>query len=140
MSQTYLLTPGPTPIPERVLQKMAEPIIHHRTAEFEEVMAEVREGLKWLFQTKEDVLILASSGTGGMEAVVTNLLSPGDKALAHVHLGGLRCGEEWDALGLTPHLSRPSRLEDVSRPPQGRAPLRTFRRGQDATFLDVVRR
>ena len=92
LGKTYLLTPGPTPIPERVLLRMAEPIIHHRTEEFEKVMADVREGLQWLFQTEQDVLVLASSGTGAMEAAVTNLLSPGDQA--GVVCGG-KFGERW---------------------------------------------
>ena len=93
--KSRLLTPGPTPIPERVLRKMAEPIIHHRTEEFEEVMAGVQEGLQWLLGTNQEVLILASSGTGAMEAAVTNLLSPGDRAA--VVCGG-KFGERWGDL------------------------------------------
>ena len=58
---------------------MAQPIIHHRTAPFNKAFNEVRSGLKALFGTKNDVLILASSGTGAMEAAVSNLLSPGEK-------------------------------------------------------------
>ena len=88
----YLLSPGPTPVPEHVLAAAAEPIIHHRTAEFSTIFMEATEGLKLVFGTKEDVYILTSSGTGAMEAAVVNLLSPGDKALA-INAG--KFGERW---------------------------------------------
>jgi aspartate aminotransferase-like enzyme len=81
MYRYRLMAPGPTPVPESVLTKMALPIIHHRTEAFEKVVAEVREGLKWLYQTKNEVLIFAASGTGAMEGAVVNLLSKSDKAL-----------------------------------------------------------
>ncbi|MFA5388643.1 MAG: alanine--glyoxylate aminotransferase family protein [Candidatus Omnitrophota bacterium] len=81
MLKNYLLTPGPTPVPPRVLETMARPIIHHRTPEFQKVIQEVEENLKYVYQTKNEVLIFASSGTGAMEGSVINLLSPGDKAL-----------------------------------------------------------
>ena len=81
MLKNYLLTPGPTPIPPRVLETMARPIIHHRTPEFQKVIQEVEEDLKYVYQTKNEVLIFAASGTGAMEGSIANLLSPGDKAL-----------------------------------------------------------
>jgi aspartate aminotransferase-like enzyme len=81
MKKHHLLAPGPTPIPPEVLQALARPIIHHRTPLYEGILQEVREGLKYLFQTKSEVLIFASSGTGAMEGAVTNTLSAGDKAL-----------------------------------------------------------
>jgi aspartate aminotransferase-like enzyme len=92
MQKRYLLAPGPTQIPPEVLLKMAEPILHHRNPMFEEIMAEVRENLKWLFGTKNAVLIFASSGTGAMEGAVTNMLSPNDKAIV-VRSG--KFGERW---------------------------------------------
>ncbi|MGD0229422.1 MAG: alanine--glyoxylate aminotransferase family protein [Syntrophorhabdales bacterium] len=92
MEKRYLLAPGPTAIPPEVLLKMAEPIIHHRNPLFEEVVAEVRENLKHVFGTKNEVLIFASSGTGAMESSVTNVLSPGDKAIC-VRSG--KFGERW---------------------------------------------
>ncbi len=95
MLKRYLLAPGPTPVPPEVLLAMARPIIHHRAPEFAQVFAEVREDLKWLFQTRNEVLILASSGTGGMEGAVSNFLSPGDKALC-VNAG--KFGERWGKL------------------------------------------
>ena len=80
MLKRYLLAPGPTPVPPEVLLAMARPMIHHRAPEFDKLFAEVREDLKWLFQTRNDVLILAASGTGGMEAAVVNLVPRGGKA------------------------------------------------------------
>lgn len=101
MKKEYLLTPGPTPIPPRILETMARPIIHHRTPEFQKIIQEVEEDLKYVFQTKNDVLIFASSGTGAMEASVTNILSPGDKAIV-VRGGkfGERFGEICKAYGI----------------------------------------
>jgi len=81
MLKNYLLTPGPTPIPPRVLETMARPIIHHRTPEFQKIIQEVEEDLKYVYQTKNEVLIFTASGTGAMEGSVINLLSPGDKVL-----------------------------------------------------------
>jgi aspartate aminotransferase-like enzyme len=93
MQKKYLLfAPGPSPIPPNVLLAMAEPIIHHRAPAYIKVLEEVREGLKYLFQTKNEVLIFASSGTGAMEGAVTNTLCAGDKALV-VQSG--KFGERW---------------------------------------------
>ncbi|MEK7307077.1 MAG: alanine--glyoxylate aminotransferase family protein [Nitrospirota bacterium] len=92
MQKRYLLAPGPTPIPPEVLGAMALPILHHRAPEFAKLFGSVREELKWLFQTKNDVLVLVSTGTGAMEASVTNILSPGDKALV---VNGGKFGERW---------------------------------------------
>jgi aspartate aminotransferase-like enzyme len=88
----YLLSPGPTPVPSSVLAAAAEPIIHHRTAEFSKIFMETTEGLKYVFGTKEDVYILTSSGTGAMEAAVCNLCSPGDQVLT-INAG--KFGERW---------------------------------------------
>ncbi|NES04992.1 MAG: alanine--glyoxylate aminotransferase family protein [Okeania sp. SIO2F4] len=76
-----LMIPGPTPVPETALLAMAKHPIGHRSGDFSKIMAEVTENLKWLHQTKNDVLILASSGTGAMEAGIINFLSPGDRVL-----------------------------------------------------------
>ncbi len=92
MQKRYLLAPGPTAIPPEVLLKMAEPMIHHRNPLFETIVEEVRENLKYLFGTKNEVLIFTSSGTGAMEGAVTNMLSPGDKAIV-VRSG--KFGERW---------------------------------------------
>src|SRR3989442_12491073 len=81
MVKRYLLAPGPTQVPPEVLLAMARPILHHRAPEFVTLFAQVRDDLKWLFQTRNDVLTLVSTGTGAMEGAVSNFLSPGDKAL-----------------------------------------------------------
>ncbi len=95
MRKNYLLTPGPTPLPPQVLESMARPIIHHRTPQFQAILKEAGEGLKYVYQTSGDVFILASSGTGTMEAAVVNLLSPGDTALT---IQGGKFGERWTEL------------------------------------------
>jgi aspartate aminotransferase-like enzyme len=92
MGKKYLFSPGPTMLPPEVLLKMAEPIMHHREPEFERIFGEIREGLKYLFQTKNEVLIFTSSGTGAMEGAVSNLLAKGDKALV---VRGGKFGERW---------------------------------------------
>ncbi len=92
MIKNYLLAPGPTPVPARVLLAMAQPLIHHRTPQFSRIFAEAKQGLKEIFQTQQDVLMLAASGTGGMESSVTNLFSPGDEVLV---VNGGKFGERW---------------------------------------------
>ena len=95
MRKTYLLTPGPTPLPSEVLEAMARPIIHHRTPQFQAIIKEAHEGLKYVFQTKNDCFMLASSGTGAMEAAVANLLSPQDTVIT---VEGGKFGERWTEL------------------------------------------
>jgi aspartate aminotransferase-like enzyme len=90
--KSRLFTPGPTPIPEQVMLRMAAPIIHHRHPEFREIMARVNRNLQYLFQTAQPVLTLASSGTGGMEATFVSLFSPGDTVMA---VNGGKFGERW---------------------------------------------
>ncbi|MGE0679764.1 MAG: alanine--glyoxylate aminotransferase family protein [Candidatus Binatia bacterium] len=92
MLKRYLLTPGPTAVPSEVMLRMSQPLIHHRTPEFEKLFAEVQEGLRWLFQTTQDVLMLAASGTGAMEAAVSNLCSAGDTVIV---VNGGKFGERW---------------------------------------------
>ena len=77
MRKPRLMTPGPAPVPEDVLLELARPVIHHRSAEAKQVITEVVEGLKEVFQTQNDVLILTASGTGAMEAAVVNTVPPG---------------------------------------------------------------
>ncbi len=92
MKKKYLLAPGPTPVPEHVALEMAHPMVHHRTPQFNKIFGEAAEDAKYLFQTRQDVLILASTGTGGMEGCVTNLFSPGDTVLV---INGGKFGERW---------------------------------------------
>lgn len=77
-----LRIPGPTPLPDEILQAMARPMINHRGPEFVEMFRGATADLKEVFQTKGDVLILTGSGTGGLEATVVNTLSPGDEILS----------------------------------------------------------
>ncbi len=104
MKKMRLLTPGPTTIPEQVLSKFAEPVIHHRTALFEEIFKQLQSQLRWLFQTEQPVLSLACTGTGAMEATVVNLFSPSDEVIT-VNAG--KFGERWTKIcktyGLTVH-------------------------------------
>ncbi len=104
MKKYHLLAPGPTPIPPDVLQAIGRPIIHHRTPEFEALFGRVRAGLAELIGTRNEVIVLAASGTGALEAAVVNLCSPGDEVLV------VRCGkfgERWHdiarAFGITVH-------------------------------------
>jgi len=77
-----LRIPGPTPCPPEVLQAMTKQMINHRGEEFQGMLKDVTGKLKQLFQTKNDLYILTGSGTGGLEAVIVNSLSPGDKVLS----------------------------------------------------------
>jgi aspartate aminotransferase-like enzyme len=77
-----LRIPGPTPCPNEVLQAMTKQMINHRGPEFGQIISDVTDELKQLFQTKNDLFLLTSSGTGGLEAAIVNTLSPGDKVLS----------------------------------------------------------
>ncbi len=95
MKKYYLMAPGPTPVPSNVLLAMAQPMIHHRTPEYDALFSEVRTGLKRLFQTGQDVIPFTSSGTGAMEAAVVNTLSAGDTVLL---LRAGKFGERWEEI------------------------------------------
>lgn len=92
MLKKYLLAPGPTPVPPEALMAMAMPIIHHRSPDFIPILESAKEGLKWLYQTKNDVLILCSTGTGGMVGSANNFFNSGEKALV-INAGNF--GERW---------------------------------------------
>jgi len=81
MPKSRLLSPGPTELPEPALLAMARQVKHHRTAEFRGMLAEVIDALKYVFATENDVLVLTSSGTGAMEAAVSNVVPRGGKAI-----------------------------------------------------------
>ncbi len=101
MAKNYLMTPGPTPVPEEIRNEMAKPIIHHRTKEYQTIFKEVTEGLKKIFKTSNDIFTFTSSGTGAMEASIVNCLSQGDKIIV-VRGGkfGERFGEIAKAYGV----------------------------------------
>jgi serine---pyruvate transaminase len=129
----YLFTPGPAPVPPEVLLEMARPIIHHRTPEFSASLDSARERMKPLFGTASEVIVLASTGTGAMEAAVINLLQPGEHA---IFVNGGKFGERWGkllaAFGVIGHevrvewgrAARPEQVEDAFKAyPQSRALL-----------------
>ena len=147
MKKYHLLAPGPTPIPPEVLQALSRPILHHRTPEFEGLFERVRTGLGRLSGTKSEVIVLAASGTGAMEAAVVNLCSPGDLVIV------VRCGkfgERWAdicrAFGVTVHALeapygdtvRAERLADALRAhPEARAVFATQSETSTGVLEDI---
>ncbi len=106
--KTYLITPGPTPIPPEVAAAMARPLIHHRSPDFKLLLQRTLAGLGRVFATDDPVLMFAGSGTSAMESAVANLITPGDRVLV-ASAGNF--GERWvkilKAYGLQPdHLSQ----------------------------------
>lgn len=93
--KTRLFTPGPTPLLPAAQFAMAAADIHHRTPEFRSLYERVLSQLRIFVDTRNDVLLLASSGTGAMEASVSNLTSPGDRVLV---LSAGKFGERWEAI------------------------------------------
>src|SRR5262249_11844470 len=92
MKKYQLMAPGPTPVPSEVLLAMAQPIIHHRTPQYDALFVDVRAALKKLFQTSAEVIPLACSGTGAMEAAVVNTLSSGDRVVV---MRAGKFGDRW---------------------------------------------
>jgi aspartate aminotransferase-like enzyme len=107
MEKRYLFTPGPTPVPPEVLAAGAEPIVHHRGADFREIYASSLGRLKDVFRTESDVLLFTASGTGAMESSVANLCAAGDRVTVVSH-GSF--GERWVSIcelhGLDVHAIR----------------------------------
>jgi aspartate aminotransferase-like enzyme len=91
----YLFTPGPTPVPPEVLAALAEPVVHHRSADYRALFGECLERLRSVFRTSSDALLFTCSGTGAMESAVANLCSPGDRVVV-VTAGAF--GERWRQL------------------------------------------
>lgn len=84
MENQLLMTPGPTIVPEKILDAMAKPVIHHRTPEFVSIFQNCSERLQKVFKTQNGVYIFAGTGTAAMEASICNTISPGDKVLSIV--------------------------------------------------------
>ena len=100
MRRRLLMLPGPTNVPDRVLEAMRRPMINHRGPEFHRLHESIVEGLRYVFQTKGDVYALTCSGTGGVEAAIFNVVDPGDKVIMPV--GGVfaeRMAEEVKSVG-----------------------------------------
>lgn len=143
----YLLSPGPTPVPENVLSAAAEPIIHHRTPEFSNIFLEVLEGLKYVFGTKEDVFVLTSSGSGAMETAIINTLNAGDKVIS---INGGKFGERWGkisrAFGIEVKeielewgdlYTKEQLAEDLKANPDTKAVLATLSETSSGTVYDI---
>jgi aspartate aminotransferase-like enzyme len=96
MYKERLLTPGPTMIPQRVLQAMERPMLHHRSDVFKKELTRASEGVRWLFGWNSDPIFLACSGTGGMEAALVNTCQPGDEIIS---VNGGSFGSRWRQIG-----------------------------------------
>ncbi|MBN1222458.1 MAG: alanine--glyoxylate aminotransferase family protein [Candidatus Aminicenantes bacterium] len=147
IKKPYLLTPGPTPLPDRVLACALQPIMHHRTREFSEIYMETCEGIKYVFQTQQDVFVLTSSGSGAMEAAVVNTLSPGDEVIS---INGGKFGDRWGkicrAYGVESHeimlewgdaLSPEALAEELQAHPASKAVLATLAETSTGTVFDI---
>ncbi len=95
MPQPFLMTPGPSNVPPRVLQALGRPIVHHRSSDFDPIFAKSTDGLKKVFRTANPVVIFTGSGTLAMEASVGGLLSPGDRVIS-IETG--KFGQRWGNL------------------------------------------
>ncbi len=102
MEEELLLVPGPTPVPAEVSAAGGRPMVNHRGPHFRSLYARVQEGLRYVFQTRSEVLVFPSAGTGMLETAIVNCFSPGDRVLAGV-MGafGQRFAEVAQAFGLT---------------------------------------
>ena len=92
LKKNFLMSPGPSKVPENVLLEMAQPIFHHRTPQYQAIFSDVSQKLKMLFRTENDVFVLTASGTGGLETAVTSFLSAGDNVIC---VNGGKFGERW---------------------------------------------
>ena len=97
--QRLVMLPGPTNVPAQVLRAMLRPTINHRGAEFEALYKRIVENAKYVFETRNDLFVLTSSGTGGVECAVSNVTAPGDKVLVLVN--GAFSGRAKDAVKRT---------------------------------------
>ena len=98
MQKRFLITPGPTPVPPEVLSALSQPVVHHRAPRFTEILKQVVAGLKYIYQTENDIIVFAASGTGAMESAVVNVVNPGDHVLV-ASMGNF--GERWKKLATT---------------------------------------
>ena len=147
IKKPYLFTPGPTPLPHRVSAIASNPIIHHRSQEFSQILMEVCEGIKYVFQTKKDVFVLSSSGSGAMETAVVNMFSPGDEVIA---INGGKFGDRWGkicrAFGVKTHeiilewgtdFSAEALAGELRRHPEAKAVLATLAETSTGTVYDI---
>ncbi len=85
-AEPFLMIPGPTPVPQSILEVLARPPIGHRSNDFKAVLKSVYADMQWIFQTKQPVFVYTASGTGAMEAALMNTVNPGEDVLV------LSCG------------------------------------------------
>ncbi|HHY93091.1 MAG TPA: alanine--glyoxylate aminotransferase family protein [Firmicutes bacterium] len=145
----HLFIPGPTPVPPEVAAAMAQPLIGHRSSEFASLQRSLVEQVKQIFQTKNDLFILTSSGTGAMEAAVASSIKPGERVLALVsgHFGNrfAAIAERWGAQveRLESTWGEPNDLEAVkdalSRGARPRAVLATHNETSTGVVNDIAR-
>jgi len=147
IKKNYLLAPGPTPVPSDILLEGAKETIHHRTPQFVSILEETLENLKYLFQTKNRVFTLLSSGTGALEAAVSNLLNPGDKAII-VEAG--KFGERWREIAEAFNINvvslklewgeavTPEQIkETIEKHPDAKAVFTTYSETSTGTVIDL---
>lgn len=96
MKKKYIMAPGPTEVPPEVLVEGARPVMHHRTPQFRKILTEALDGMKYVLGTTRNVYLMASSGTGAMEAAMANIVSAGDKIIVG-SIGAF--GDRWENLG-----------------------------------------
>lgn len=97
MKKNHLIAPGPTQVSPAALAALAQPAIHHRGPTFKKIYKRVRNGLKWIFQTKGEVLSLTCSGTGAFEAVFTNFTCQKDTVIC---IGGGKFSDRWSEMAM----------------------------------------
>lgn len=147
IKKRYLQSPGPTPVPEEVQAAGAQSLIHHRTQEFSQIFMQATAGLKYVFQTEQDVYILTASGSGAMEAAVVNILSPGEKAIS-LNSGkfGARWGHICRTYGVNLHevvlewgepFSPEQLAEQLKSHPDTKAVLATLSETSTGTIYDI---
>jgi aspartate aminotransferase-like enzyme len=95
MKKKYIMAPGPTEVPPEVLAEAAKPVMHHRTPQFRKILTEVLDNMKYVLGTARNVYIMASSGTGAMEAAMANVVSAGDKVIVGT-IGAF--GDRWETM------------------------------------------
>jgi len=147
IKKNYIMAPGPTPVPFNILLAGARETIHHRTPQFVSLMQETLDGAKYLFQTQNRVYTFVSSGTGAMEAAVTNLLNPGEKAI--VVVAG-KFGERWKEICLAYNINvveislewgsavTPEHIEKAMKEhPDARVVLTTHSETSTGTVIDL---
>lgn len=129
-----IMLPGPTNVPERVMNAMTKPIINHRGPEFRELYDSLLKKLRYAFQTKNDVFILTSSGTGGVECAISNMISPGDKVVVPVNgVFSQRLKEKIKTFGGSP-IEIPVKWGEAATPEQ----IADAAEGRDVKAIAVV--